>query len=124
MFENMLYAVSSYCLLVIAATMFVRANDLRWRAGAQWQVRFIGFSLAGVGGLIVPLYDLYKGGIPSFWEVVFRIGVTCVFVTTPYLPPWWEWLTGNRKARWTHVAAVSIILLILFYFAPSWITVA
>lgn len=90
----MLFFISLLCLLVISATMLARANDLRWRKGLHWNARLIGFVLAGFAPVGIILFEFFAEAWPSIYEVLFRLGLALVFVTTPYLPPWWKWISG------------------------------
>lgn len=90
------YFVSAISLAVIAITMLCRANDLRWRAGVKWQVRLIGFILCGALPVGILGSELFTQRWPTWYEAFFRFGLMCVFVTTPYLPPWWRWISGKE----------------------------
>lgn len=89
------YIISTLAMLVVALTMLARANDLRWQKGVIWQVRLVGFAAAGFTAMCIPVVELYYREFPNFLETVFRVGLMCVFVTTPYLPPWWRWISGK-----------------------------
>lgn len=93
----MLFIISIICLLIIAATMLARAHDLRWQKGWHWNFRLVGFILVGSGSIGVIGYDLWHGSRPNFYEIIFRFGLALVFVTTPYLPPWWQWISGKNS---------------------------
>lgn len=82
-------------LLIVSATMLARANDLRWRKGMHWNVRLVGFVMSGVAPFGIIGYDIVSNTVPSLYECLFRIGIALVFVTTPYLPPWWKWISGS-----------------------------
>lgn len=93
---------STVSLLLISLTMLCRANDLRWRAGLKWQVRFLGFILAGAMPVGIVIAHWYYGTWPSPYETLFYVGLLCVFVTTPHLPPWWRWISGQETANDTN----------------------
>lgn len=88
------FTVSAIALLFIAVTMLARANDLRWRKGLVWNARLLGFILAGVMPFGMIGYEVLTQDWPTPYEVIFRFGLMLVFVTTPYLPPWWKWISG------------------------------
>lgn len=92
------FAVSAVALLVIAATMLCRANDLRWRSGLKWQARLIGFVICGAMPIGIIGTEWHYETWPSPYEAMFRIGLMLVFITTPYLPPWWKWISGKDEA--------------------------
>lgn len=89
-----LFIVSTVCLFLVSITMLARANDLRWRKGLLWNVRLIGFILAGCAPLGIVAVEFVRGEMPNIYEVIFRVGIAVVFMTTPYLPPWWKWISG------------------------------
>lgn len=100
---NMLcYAVSTFSLLVIIITMVCRASDLRWRKELKWQVRFVGFILCGALPVGIIGDEWYTKNWPSPYEAFFRLGLMFVFLTTPYLPPWWKWISGKVEANDTN----------------------
>ena len=96
----MLYAIlSSIAMLIISITMLARCNDLGWRPGITWHVRRVGFVLAGVAPWALVWFDLNTdGAFLTVYEVIFRLGVALVFLTTPYLPPWHTYVFGDADA--------------------------
>lgn len=94
MFNILLLCVSSFALLIVSITMLARANDLRWRKGWHWNFRLFGFILSGVAPVGVVGYNIAMREYPSVYEVLFHLGIMFVFLTTPYLPPWWKWISG------------------------------
>ena len=96
------FVVSTLSLVVIAITMLCRANDLRWRPGLKWQVRLIGFILCGTSPIGVIGAEWMTQTWPSPYEAVFRLGLAFVFITTPYLPPWWRWISGKEESDGTN----------------------
>jgi hypothetical protein len=98
----MLFAISTFSLLIIAYTMLCRANDLRWRKGWNWNVRLIGFALCGAAPIGIIGTEFYFAAWPSPYEAFFRLGLVFVFVTTPHLPPWWPYISGKERANDTN----------------------
>ena len=92
------FLISSFSLLVISITMLARANDLRWRKGAKWTARLFGFILSGTSPVGIVGGWFASGQIPIFYFMLFVIGQMLVFVTTPYLPPWWKWISGKDQS--------------------------
>jgi hypothetical protein len=86
--------VTIVALSLISVTMLVRANDLGKRVGLKWHVRRAGFVTAGFSPVGIVLKLIY-GLDPSMYWSMFSVGVTLVFMTTPYLPPWWRWIQGQ-----------------------------
>lgn len=118
MLQHVCFTISAIALLVISLTMLARANDLRWRKGLHWNVRLIGFIMSGVSPYGIIGYELAMQEWPSLYEAIFRAGIMAVFVTTPYLPPWWKWISGvdpdapivesdDRRARATRKTALD-----------------
>lgn len=99
--------ISSIALLLIALTMLARANDLGSRPGVFWMVRRIGFVLSGFSPFAIIYFDwqalILEQVTVTWWHVLFRCGLACVFVTTPYLPPWWKWFFGldGGDVKWS-----------------------
>jgi hypothetical protein len=99
----MLYLIiSSTALLLISMTMLLRANDLGRRPGLKWHVRRIGFVLTGLAPFGIVIHDVLQKHSPSLYEVSFRFGVLLVFMTSPYMPPWWTWFWGEIMPPRTH----------------------
>ena len=96
------FIISALALFVIAITMLCRANDLRWRSGIKWQVRLVGFILCGALPVGIIGSEWYGRDWPSPYEAFFRLGLMFVFLTTPYLPPWWRWISGKDDANDTN----------------------
>jgi len=92
----MLYLVNLVCLILIAATMLARGNDLRWKKGLHWNARLIGFIMAGFAPFGMAIFDRH----PSISLTLFMVGVTLVFLTTPYMPPWWKWITKGDESNY------------------------
>ena len=92
-----MFVISTLALLFISIVMLCRANDLRWRPGWNWQVRLLGFVMCGAAPFGVIGAEWYYKAWPSPYEVMFRVGLACVFATTPYLPPLWRWISGEEK---------------------------
>lgn len=96
------FVVSTVALILIALTMLCRANDLRWRAGLKWQFRLVGFVLCGTAPIGIIGVEWHTSQWPSPYEAVFRVGLALVFITTPYLPPWWRWISGQEDGNGTN----------------------
>lgn len=90
------FIISAFSLIVVGITMLCRANDLRWRKEVKWQIRLVGFVLCGALPLGIMGDELFTQNWPSPYEAFFRLGLMFVFVTTPYLPPWWKWIKGEE----------------------------
>lgn len=96
------FVFSTIALVLISITMLCRANDLRWRAGWKWQIRLAGFVIVGAMPFGIIAVEWATHTWPSPYETAFRIGLFLVFVTTPHLPPWWKWISGEEEADATN----------------------
>lgn len=82
---------------IVAITALVRGNEIpvevdSWRS----HMRRAGFFFAGIGAvsfMISPLKGFWPG-----WNAWFMMwGIACAWLTTPNMPPWWEYITGQKK---------------------------
>lgn len=89
------FVMSCIAFFIISITMLARANDQEKRGGLKWQSRLVGFVMAGTAPIGVAYYELVTESWPSLYEVCFRWGVTIVFMTTPYMKPWWNYIKGE-----------------------------
>lgn len=95
--------LTTLALLIVSVTMLVRANDLNWRKEWIWRFRLLGFVVSGFSPIGVILTKWFGAGA-AYWQsvdfywCVFTVGIALVFVTTPYLPPWWRWLWKGEPA--------------------------
>lgn len=78
-------------LAVISVTMLIRANDLRWRKEWKWRIRLVCFVITCFSSAGVALC-LCINTAPGWYFTLMLLGLAGVFMTTPYLPPWWEWV--------------------------------
>lgn len=85
--------------LIVGITTLVRANDLpREVTGWRGHLRRTGFVFSGLGALSYIIMPWGDHGVWPSWEwVMFLYGVASVWVTTPHLPPWWPYITGEKK---------------------------
>lgn len=93
------YILSMPALIVVAATALIRANDIPTEFdGRMWHVRRFGLILVGLGScwlLAMPLGD--HTDFPTWKEVLLRWGFALTWLTTPNMPPWWYYVTGQYK---------------------------
>lgn len=91
------FAVSTLALGMVALIMFFRCNDLGWRPGVFWMKRRIGFILVGSMPIAVLYAHALNDAVTLTWfDTLFHVGLALVFMTTPYLPPFWEWLSKGH----------------------------
>ncbi len=91
------YLISAPAFLAIGLTCLARANAISEdHTGPQWNSRRMGFAIAGSVSLMYlfgPIWDQY----PSWRSTLMAWGVAMVWLTTPDMPPWWKWWTGEWK---------------------------
>lgn len=95
--EWLCFVSSTVSLVVISLTMLARANDQRFRRGWRWQLRLVGFMLAGAAPVGIVGAEWRTEAWPSIYEAIFRLGLACVFFTTPGQPPWHKFITKGTS---------------------------
>ena len=97
------YFASSVTLALVGLTALARVNDIEHEKTAfRWQLRRLGLVLVGtacLGLIIAPWFSTFKNGPdwPSWREVMFRMGVLFTWVTTPMMPPWHRYMSGEYR---------------------------
>ena len=101
----MTYLVSSAALIIMAVTALARLDDIApEQASKRWQSRRAGliFTIAGVGAIgLEPLAKITSHGVidfPSWGHVLLHWGVALTWITTPNMPPWWKYMTGQASS--------------------------
>ena len=90
--------------LIVAITALVRGNEIptevdSWRS----HLRRAGFFFAGIGAVSFMISPL-KGSWPG-WNAWFMIwGIAATWVTTPNMPPWWDYISGKKRLRKVDIA--------------------
>lgn len=86
--------------VVVLLTAIARANDIGpENMGWMWQLRRLGLVLAGSGAVMYMFSPWTEGGEPAPWRAVaLAYGVALAWLTTPVLPPWWDYITGHYRA--------------------------
>lgn len=94
------WAVSLPPLSVIVITALARADDIK---GTDFRcfVRRIGFILAGAGALSLAVAPVlgYTNSFPSWRAVTLYWGFALTWLTTPGMPPWWKYVSGEYKLK-------------------------
>lgn len=97
------YCLSLPALAVIATTALARVNDIKKENdGWMWQLRRVGLTLVGtaaVVGVYSPITD--PASFPTWKGLVLYYGFALTWLTTPNMPPWWKYISGEAKARTT-----------------------
>ena len=92
----------SACLpgsVVILITALARANDIKPEQSAwHWQVRKAALVLVGTAAIAISCMPfLGSGHFPSWIIVALTNGIAGTWLTTPGMPPWWKYITGEFK---------------------------
>lgn len=98
------WACSTICIVLMALTAWARLNDIAAdKTAFHWQLRRIGLVLV-VGGCVgivfSPWVNIRGQSIPDFpsWkEVMFRLGILLAWMTTPFMPPWYRYISGEHR---------------------------
>lgn len=85
--------------LVVAITALARVNDIGpEKMQLVWHVRRLGLIMAGAGAVM--LMTTPFGEAPSYptWRAVILVwGLALTWLTTPNMPPWWLYVTGQYR---------------------------
>lgn len=86
-------------LIIILVTVLARLDDIHLhQKTSQWQVRRLGLILAGIATVqfaVGPFALVPK--FPSWLVVELAWGVALTWFTTPGMPPWLKYVTGEYK---------------------------
>ncbi len=104
------YTLSSLCLVLIGITALARVNDITQnQTGTRWQVRRAGLILVGAACLGLVISPWISGfsisDTPTWREVMLRLGIALTWITTPMMPPWHMYITGEHKTLRLEVPA-------------------
>lgn len=107
--------ISFVAMFVLGITALARLDDIEIeQSSSRWQVRRAGLimSVGGAGMLVVsPLANWISGALihyPTWSETILYCGVALTWITTPHMPPWWRYVTGQYKTvRQAKIAAVA-----------------
>ena len=87
--------------IIIALTALARLNDMpKDQTSKRSQVRRLGFLMAGVAA--VGYIGIALGGPPQYppWKsVMLQWGVALAWLTTPGMPPWWRYISGDYRKK-------------------------
>lgn len=104
-----LYLASVLPLMIVIITCIARVNDIgRSNKEMHWHFRRLGFVLVGGASgwlLLSPMWDFSYAGEAG---VTFFFGQAMVWVTTPNMPPWWRYITGEFRQAITDQPAQKI----------------
>lgn len=94
------WGLSVPALLIVMITAIARAADIRGSCLRNF-VRRMGFILAAAGAFSLMLAPVlgYSNSYPSWRAVTLYWGFALTWLTTPNMPPWWNYVSGAWKIR-------------------------
>lgn len=91
------YWLSAVALFVIWLTAVARVNDITAR-GRRWHIRRFGLVLCGTAAFTILAKPLFPPvDFPSWFEVMLRWGFALTWFTTPNMPPWHKFISGEDE---------------------------
>lgn len=91
------YGLSTAALLVIWLTAVARVNDIT-ASGRRWHLRRLGLVLCGTVAVVLIAAPLFPPvDFPTWNEVLLRWGFAITWFTTPNMPPWWQYISGEER---------------------------
>lgn len=95
------YFVTFPALVAILVTCLARLDDIGLdKRAPNWQARRFGLILVGVGCVYLLVGPFSEEAVfPSWIGSMLSWGVALTWVTTPQLPPWWKYITGEYKQK-------------------------
>lgn len=92
------YLASLPALAIILITVLARLDDINLsQKSRNWQLRRLGLIMVGLGTfqlVLAPFGEHPK--FPSWIGVMLAWGVALTWFTTPKMPPWWKYVTGEK----------------------------
>ncbi len=85
-------------LLVIFLTAVSRINDIT-STQKRYQLRRIGLTMSAVGAAGIAIAPLFGSDMPSWRGVMMTWGWALTWLTTPNMPPWWKYISGEYKLK-------------------------
>lgn len=95
------YIVSVPPAVIVLITALARVNDIKpEQSSKRWHVRRAGLILAGVGAMSFLTAPWSTPELfPSWKSVILLWGLALAWLTTPNMPPWWKYITGEFKTK-------------------------
>lgn len=104
------YVCSLPAALVVALTSLARVNDMGPELmQGRHHIRRAGLIFSGTGAVMVLMWPASDMAFPISWRIVVLLwGIACVWLTTPNMPPWEDYITGRyRDPGYSHAANFS-----------------
>lgn len=92
-----IYFAAFVPLLILIVTCIARVNDIGRSREFRWHVRRLGFTLVGAASCWFILSPLGNFQYVGETALAFLAGHSMVWVTTPNMPPWWRYITGEFR---------------------------
>lgn len=91
------YVFSSVACVVIGISVLARASDISIdKISPLWQFRRFSLTMIGMASLVLIFQPLTNtSDWPSWNEVVMRVGVAIMIITSPNQVPWWRYVSGE-----------------------------
>lgn len=92
------WAVTLPAWLIIGLTAAARLHDIT-ELGKRWFLRRLGMILAASGALaliVAPMLG-YSNSFPTWRGSCIYWGFALSWLTTPNMPPWWKYISGEYK---------------------------
>lgn len=83
---------------IVGVTAAARLHDIT-EIGKRWFVRRLGMILVASGALalaVAPLLN-YSNSFPTWRGCCLYWGFALAWLTTPNMPPWWKYISGEKK---------------------------
>lgn len=95
------YLASCVCLCGIGATALARISDIKAEQNTpRWHVRRFGLGMVFAGSIWLMLAPVLSGApYPGWRNLMFQFGILLVWVTTPGMPPWWRYISGEYRSN-------------------------
>lgn len=97
-----LLTAPAFCIIMITA--MARLRDIQ-HMGKRWQLRRLGLIFVGSGALVFCI-DPFVGRLemfPSWKTTLLSWGFALSWLTTPNMPPWWRYISGEYKSTYRGV---------------------
>lgn len=87
-------------LAILALTAVARVHDIT-ATGKRWFTRRMGLILVAAACAALAAAPMlgYSNGFPSWRQVALYWGMALTWITTPNMPPWWRYISGEWKLK-------------------------
>lgn len=94
------WGITMPALAILALTAVARVHDIT-ASGGRWFVRRMGLILVAAAAVALAFAPMlgYTASFPSWRQVALYWGVALTWITTPNMPPWWQYVSGEWKLK-------------------------